>query len=263
MRFRASALVLGVALLAASAAHAQTPYGPDGWEDEDHGPSFAKRPSGAYAGASFNYARPQGEFRDFVDQGFGGDVHFIYQPAARGILGLRLDAGFLNYGHERMRVPLSSTIGGRITVDVNTTNNIAFVGLGPQIGLPDGRLRPYVGGFAGFTYLFTESSVEGRDDDQAFARTTNYDDGTFSYGGRAGLYVPLSHGASPVSLDLGVVYLNSGEAEYLREGDIEDLPDGAISFTPSRSDTDLLTFRVGVTVGIPKSDGRRHRRHDH
>jgi hypothetical protein len=261
MRFRASALVLGVAVLAASAAHAQTPYDPDR-VDGEHGPSFAKRPSGAYAGASFNYARPQGEFSDFVDQGFGGDVHFIYQPGARGILGLRLDAGFLNYGHERMRVPLSSTIGGRITVDVNTSNNIAFVGLGPQIGLPDGRFRPYVGGFAGFTYLFTESSVEGRDDDQAFARTTNYDDGTFSYGGRAGLYVPLSHGHSPVSLDLGVIYLNSGEAAYLREGDIRDHPDGTISFTPSRSDTDLLTFRVGVTVGIPKTDGHRRRRHD-
>lgn len=262
MKFRASALALGVAVLAASAAHAQS-HDPSGWEDDDHGRSFAKRPSGAYAGASFNYARPQGEFRDFVDQGFGGDVHFIYQPGARGILGLRLDAGFLNYGNETMRVPLSSSIGGRITVDVNTSNNIAFVGLGPQIGLPDGRFRPYVGGFAGFTYLFTESSVEGRDDDQAFARTTNYDDATFSYGGRAGLYVPLSHGASPVSLDLGVVYMNSGEAEYLREGDIEDLPNGTIAFTPSRSDTDLLTFRVGVTVGIPKSDGRRHRRrHD-
>lgn len=261
MRIRASALVLGVAVLAASAAHAQDPYDPE--YGDDHMPSLARRPSGLYAGGSFNYARPQGEFSDFVEQGFGGDVHLLFQPAARGPVGLRLDAGFLTYGHERMRVPLSSTIGGRITVDVNTSNNIAFVGLGPQIGVPDGRLRPYVGGFAGFTYLYTESSVEGRDDDQAFARTTNLDDATFAYGGRAGIYVPLSHGASPVSLDLGVAYLNSGEAEYLREGDIVDNPNGSISFTPSRSDTDLLTFRAGVTVGIARSDGRHHRRRHH
>ncbi|MEW5929584.1 MAG: hypothetical protein AB1941_19185 [Gemmatimonadota bacterium] len=258
MRFRASALFLGVAVLAASAAHAQTRHGPS--DRDDHGRSFAKRPSGFFAGASFDYARPQGEFGDLVEQGFGGDLHFIYQPGARGPVGLRLDAGFLNYGHERMRVPLSSTIGGRITVDVNTTNNIAFVGLGPQIGLPDGRLRPYVGGFAGFTYLFTESSVEGRDDDHAFARTTNFDDATFAYGGRAGLYVPLSRGDTPVSLDMGVAYLNSGEAEYLREGDIVDHSNGTISFTPSRSDTDLLTFRLGVTVSIPRDDHQHRRR---
>ena len=260
MRFRASALLLGVAVIAASAAHAQTHDDPGEWED--HGPRFPRRPSGVFAGGSFNYARPQGEFGDNVEQGFGGDVHVIFQPAARGALGLRLDAGFLTYGHERMRVPLSSTIGGRITVDVNTLNNIAFVGVGPQIGLPDGRARPYVGGFAGFTYLYTESSVEGRDDDQAFARTTNYDDATFAYGGRAGVYFPLRGGPAPISLDLGVVYLNGGEAEYLREGDIQDNSNGSITFTPSRSDTDLLTFRAGVTVGIPRSDGhRRHRRH--
>ncbi|HEV2147086.1 MAG TPA: outer membrane beta-barrel protein [Longimicrobiaceae bacterium] len=254
MRTRTSALLLGVALLAASAAHAQRRH-PSDWED-GHGPRGPQRASGAYAGASFNYARPQGEFRNFVDHGFGGDVHFLYQPAARGILGLRFDAGFVNYGHERMRVPLSSSIGGRILVDVNTTNNIAHLGVGPQIGLPDGRLRPYVGGFVGLTYLYTESSVDGRDDDRSFARTTHYDDATFSYGGRAGLYVPLRGGPSPISLDVGVVYLESGEAEYLREGDIIDNPNGSISFTPSRSDTDLLTFRVGVTVGIPRSDRR-------
>ena len=258
MRFRASALMLGVAVLAASAAHAQTHDDPPEWED--HGRPLLRRPSGVYAGGSFNYARPQGEFSDYVEQGFGGDVHLIYQPAARGIVGLRLDAGFLTYGQERMRVPLSSTIGGRITVDVNTLNNIAFVGVGPQIGLPDGRLRPYVGGFAGFTYLYTESSLEGRDDDHTFARTTNYDDGTFAYGGRAGVYVPLRDGPAPISLDLGAVYLNGGEAEYLREGDIVDHPNGTISYTPSRSDTDLLTFRVGVTVGIPRSDGHHRRR---
>jgi hypothetical protein len=255
MRTRSSALLLGFVLLAASSAHAQHHDGDD-WEDR-YGPRGPQRPSGAFAGASFNYARPQGEFRDFVDQGFGGDLHFLYQPRARGILGLRLDAGFLTYGHERMRVPLSSTIGGRILVDVNTSNNIAHVGVGPQIGLPDGRFRPYVGGFVGFTYLYTESSVAGRNDDHSFGRTTNYDDATFSYGGRAGVYVPLRGGPSPISLDMGVVYMDNGEAEYLREGDIVDNADGTLTLFPSRSDTDLLNFRVGVTVGIPRSDRRR------
>lgn len=256
MRRSASALFLGVALFAASAAAAQDHD--DDWED---GAPFARRPSGAYAGAGFNYGRPQGEFRDYVDEGFGGDVHFLFQPGARGPLALRLDAGFLTYGHERMSVPLSSTIGGRIRVNLNTSNNIAFLGIGPQIGVPDGRLRPYVGGFVGVNYLYTESSLEGRDDDLDFARTTNYDDATFSYGGRAGLYVPVRSGPAPISLDLGVLYQENGEATYLREGDIRDLPGGGIELDPSRSDTDLLTFRVGVTVGIPRSDHRRRHRH--
>lgn len=253
MRRSASALFLGVAIFAAPAAAAQH-HDPDRWE---HDAPFVRRPSGAYAGAAFNYGLPQGAFRDYVEHGFGGDVHFLYQPGARGILALRLDGAFLTYGHERMSVPLSSTIGGRIRVNVNTTNNIAFLGIGPQIGVPEGWLRPYVGGFVGVNYLYTESSVEGRDDDLDFARTTNYDDATFSYGGRAGVYVPVRSGSAPISVDLGVVYHDNGEATYLREGDIRDLPGGGLELSPSRSDTDLLTFRAGVTVGIPRSDRRR------
>lgn len=255
MKRAASALLLGVAVFAAFASSVQAQRRhPGDWED---GARLPQRPSGFYAGAALAYGRPQGEFRDYVEHGFGGDAHLLYQPAARGVLALRMDAAFLTYGNERMRVPLSPTIGGRILVNVNTSNNIGFLGIGPQLGVPDGRLRPYVGGFVGVNYLFTESSVEGRDDDLDFARTTNYDDATFSYGGRAGLYVPLRDGPSPISLDLGVVYQDNGEASYLREGDIHDLPGGAIEMTPSRSDTDLLTFRVGVSVGISRTDRRR------
>jgi len=251
MRIHASALLLGAGLFAATStlAPAQS-RGTDGWDD---GRPVAQRPSGVYAGAAFAYGRPQGEFGEYVDHGFGGDLHLIYQPGARGILGLRFDLGILNYGNERMRVPLSSTIGGRILVDVNTSNNIAHLGIGPQIGVPDGRFRPYVGGFVGMTYLYTESSVRGSSGDESFARTTNYDDATFSYGGRAGVYVPLRGGPSPISVDLGLVYRNNGEAAYLREGDIIDNGDDTISFTPTRSDTDILSLQLGVSVGIPRS----------
>ena len=40
------------------------------------------------------------------------------------------------------------------------------------------------------------------------------------------------------------------EAEYLREGDIRDNQDGSITLFPVRSDTDLLTFHIGLTVGL-------------
>lgn len=253
MRRHASALLLGFGLFAASSLPAQRhhdPYHPD------H--DAPRRPTGAYLGGSAVYARPQGEFQDFVDHGFGIDAHFLYRPG-RSPLGLRVDASYVNYGRERMTVPLSPTIGGRVLVDVKTDNNIAFLGVGPQLGIPDGSLRPYLGGFVGVSYFYTESYVEGLDDDHQFARTTNFDDATFSYGGRTGVYVPLRGGPSPISLDLGLTYRNSGEADYLREGDIHDDSRGGIEFTPSRSDTDLLTFHAGVSVGIAKSHRDRHR----
>lgn len=241
---RLPTLVLGVVLATASAATAQRT-------------DSRRTPTGVYAGGALVYAQPRGEFGDYVDQGFGAAGHFLYAPRG-SVLGLRVDGGFVNYGSERSTVPLSSTLGGRIRVDLNTSNNIAFFGVGPQLGLPDGRLRPYVNAFAGASYLYTESSLEGVDDERDFARTTNYDDVTFGWGGGAGVYVPVRRGAAPISIDLGARYHNNGEAEYLREGDIRDNPDGSITLSPVRSDTDLFTLYLGVSVGIARGGpGRR------
>jgi hypothetical protein len=220
--------------------------------DCDDWPDRHRYPTGGYAGGSFVYGQPQGEFAQQVQEAFGGEFFYAHRLDRDGVLGIRVGGGFLNYGYERQRVPLSSTIGGRVLVDLVTTNNIAYVGVGPQIGLPTGVLRPYAHGFAGMSYLYTSTSVRGTGSSESFAETTNFDDATFAYGGGAGLYIPLRHGASPISLDLGATYTNAGQAAYLREGDIEDLPDGGIVLRPRRSDTDMLSFHVGVSVGISR-----------
>jgi opacity protein-like surface antigen len=142
-------------------------------------------------------------------------------------------------------------VGGRIWVDLTTDNNIAFIGGGPQIGLPTGAFRPYVNGFVGVSYIFTESSVGGTSSGETFASTTNFDDASFAYGGGAGLYIPVSRrGRNPVSLDAGVQYRHGGQADYLVKGGITDYPDGSIAIDPIRSETNLFSFHVGVSVGV-------------
>ena len=242
MRTRSIALTLALGLTAASRAHAQY--------DIARHERTTREPTPWVVGGDFAFAKPQGAFRDNVKQGFGGGAHVIYRLDPAGIVGLRLDGGFLVYGDEHRTVPFSNTVGGRVNLDLNTTNNIAFVGIGPQLGVPNGRLRPYVNGYAGMSYLFTQSSVRGTSSGEAFASSTNYHDGTFSYGGGAGLYVPLHRGPSPVSLDLGVRYHDNGRARYLREGDITDNNDNTITVHPRYTDTDLLSFHLGVSVGV-------------
>jgi hypothetical protein len=240
---RSRTFFIAAALLAAAA--------PVLAQDDDDVYAPVDRPTG-YVGGELTFARPQGEFRDFVDQGWGAGMHYMHRLTRDGALALRVDGSYLNYGHERFRAPLSSTIGGRVTVDVTTTNNIAFFGVGPQLGVPSGVLRPYVNGFAGVSYIWTQTSVEGSASDEPFASSTNYDDATFAYGGGAGLYVPVRRGQSPISIDAGVRYRRNGQADYLREGGITDNPDGSITLRPIRSETDLLTFHLGVSVGISR-----------
>ena len=245
------ATLLAAVLVLPATAHAQHCRRDcdDDREYEERGP---RRPTGGYLGGRLALAKPQGEFGRYVDQGIAGNLHYIHRLDRDGLLGIRLDGELATYGYERQRVLLSPTVGGRILAELVTTNNVAFLGLGPQIGTPNGTLRPYAHGFVGVSYLFTSSSLEGSESGEPFASTTNFDDVTFAYGGGGGLYIPLRRGTAPISLDLGATYRNAGRAEYLREGDIVDNPDGSISLFPTRSDTDMLTFHLGVTVGLSR-----------
>ena len=209
---------------------------------------FRRYPRGEF-GLSGVYGLPSGEFRDYVRQGWGVDGYFRWNVDRSGILSFRLDGGYLGYGRESKRVPLSSTIGGRILVDLTTSNNIVDVGLGPQLTTPDGPIRPYVNAAGTFSYFFTESSVEGSNNEQAFANTTNFDDYTFGWAAGGGVLVPLGV-RQDVMLDLGVRYRANGNVRYLTKGGIEDLPDGGIRLHPINSDANIVAFRVGVSVPI-------------
>ncbi len=175
------------------------------------------RTSRGTVGGSLVYAQPRDDFRLNVKQGVGIDGNGHYKLDRRGILSLGLEGGFLTYGRETERVPLSSTIGGRIQVDLTTSNNILWLGLGPQLTAPSGPIRPYVGATAGFSYFVTESSVDGTYNDEAFAKTNNYDDATFAWTGGGGLLIPV--GTSRMgAIDIGVRYHANGNVRYLHMG---------------------------------------------
>ena len=110
-------------------------------------------------GVSFDVGQPSGAFNRYVDEGFGIGAHGLYRVGRSGAFAVRLDGGFLNYGRETTRVALSSTVGGRIMVDLTTTNNIAWLGVGPQLMAPSGAIRPYVNGTAGLSSLRAAASI--------------------------------------------------------------------------------------------------------
>jgi opacity protein-like surface antigen len=206
-----------------------------------------------YVGIQGMYARPVGEFRDYVKHGGGLNVNFAWPVTRGGPFALRADGGFIVYGSETRRVCFSTTVGCRIQLDLTTTNSIGYLNIGPQLMLPDGPVRPYVNAGIGGSYFGTSSSVDGVDgNDNDFANTTNFDDVTLAWTGGGGLLISLSRGNTPVLLDLGVKYHGNGEVEYLKKGDIVDNPDGTITITPTRSQANLLTFQIGVQIGASR-----------
>ncbi len=239
--------ILAASLLLPLAARAQEPT----IEPVKLGPATRDGEPRFMGGANFIIGSPRGQFRSYVADGYGAGAHGLARLGRDGIFALRLDGGFLNYGSETKRVPLSETVGGRVRVDLTTSNNIFWLGAGPQLMAPRGWIRPYVNGTAGFSYFATTSSVEGRSDDVPFAEDTNYDDAQFSWGAGGGLLIPVFRNArSLVFVDLGANYHDNGRnVRYLREGGIRDLPGGNIQLDVIQSRADLVTWHIGVSIG--------------
>jgi len=213
-----------------------------------------------YVGVNLIAGDPVGEFDEFVGASIGADFFGRLPLDPNGFLSLRADLGFLVYGHESKRVCFEG-VGCRVQARLQTTNNIFFGGLGPELAVPLPRARPYVNALLGFSYFNTSSSLEDLWGGESSFTTENYGDGTLSWGVGGGLDLNVKRGRTPVGLTFGVRYLSNGRMEYLTEGDIVDNPDGSITLYPVLSEANLMTYHLGVSIGIPRGgdgEGRRH-----
>ena len=211
------------------------------------------------AGLGLMVSVPQGEFATKVDDpgfGMGGNIAYRF-PSSPVHVGI--EGNFVTYGTETRREPFSPNIPD-VTVEVETSNNIAmgnfFVRIQPELEI----VSPYIDGFVGFNYLFTSTSVQNiGGGDENIATSTNVDDGAFAYGGGAGVMVRLFHEDNPVIdadgnsgirdgyLDLRVRYSRGGEASYLTSGSIVR-QEGKVHYTLTESRTDMLTAMIGFTA---------------
>ncbi len=218
----------------------------EAYDDSNLVPSVpVRRTSMVTLGGGFGMVVPQGEFGRFVGNGYGGNFHVVTGLESSNTLAMRFDGGFANYGTERY------TLGGfgfgPVGPNIRTTNNIATFGAGPQLQLSSGPIRPYINGFVGMSYFWTQSSANDGWGD--FARTLNFDDWAFGYGGGGGIAVQLGAGSN-LLLTFDAQYRRHNDVQYLREGSIVDDGFGGVFITPIISDADFLTFQMGLTVGL-------------
>ena len=203
-------------------------------------------------GGAFVLGAPHGALGEQADVAAGVGGHLL-KATRSGKLGLRLDGSVLLYGSETLRIPVAGT-AGRLNREITTENWVAQVGLGPQIVLPLRGARPYFHGFAGLSYLSTESRLL---DPSGFTTrsSTNYDDTGFAYGGGGGVVVPLrDHG---LSIDLGVRYVRTSSVRFLAEGDLS-LDGGSVRPVPHRGQANVVEFRLGVVFSDYSTHPPRH-----
>lgn len=205
-------------------------------------------------GANFIIGFPQGQFKDKIDNnGYGIIANIGYAPQINPYM-IGLEFTYMNYGSETRTEPFSTTIPD-VFVDVNTTNNIVLGDLFLRLQPNRGFFQPYIEGLIGFSYLFTETKIENIGNaNEEVASSTNFDDFAFNYGAGGGFAFVVykadengSNGIREVLVDIGVKYIEGGEAEYLKRGSIRR-ENGVVIYDVNKSKTNLLTLQIGASV---------------
>lgn len=228
--------LLVIASTGVASAHAQSTNGAS---------DFMRRSS---VSLSVVQSRPQGAFARNVELGYGLDGAYIYRLDAAGVWSIRASVGALSYGNESRPAAFSESVGGRVQVNVSTTNYIVPLSIGPQVSWPTGRVRPYANAGVGGQIFFSESRVQGTDNLVVLASTTNHSSSAASWSLGGGINMPLYVGRTSVHLDVGAQYVNGGTARYLSKGSIVDLPGAQISVTPRESSTRMMIVHLGARV---------------
>ena len=205
---------------------------------------------------------PRGEFDDNTDTGFGFTGSYVRSITPNRVVGVGLSGSFLGYGSTRRRAPLSNTIPD-ITVDVETSNNTAFVLGLLEVRVP-GRIQPYIQAVGGGGFFYTTTSLEDTRTDEVIISDTNQSDGTWVWGGGGGLRfrvwesTPDPEEAAArgrdaprprLYVDVGARYLKGNEVEYLKEGSLVT-DDGEFDIDPrlARSEIEVVQYQIGVSV---------------
>lgn len=243
-----SSAIRALPLAVAFAAVAAVASAQDSTAHDTSSPAASALARRSAASVSFIQSRPQGAFGQNVGIGYGVNGAYLFRLDDAGIWSIRADAGVVTYGNESRRTALSESVGGRVQVDVKTSNYIVPLTLGPQLTWPSGPVRPYVNAGVGGQAFFTESHVEGADGGSDFGSTTNHSAWAAAWAAGGGIYMPVYAGKRKVQLDLGMQYVSGRRARYLARGSIVDLPGAQISVTPLESTTHLLVVRLGGTI---------------
>lgn len=206
-----------------------------------------------HVGVAAAIGQPVGDFKQNVNSAAGLQAHVLLRLDRYGLAAIRLQGGWLNYGHESQRSCLATTQGCRVAVDVTTANGIASLAVGPQFSFPLGPLRTYGYGLVGLSRFATLSGLGGGIVPDIVAADENFGDAGLVWSGGVGITLPVRQSST---IDVGVAYQGHGRRNYLIKGGLTDNPDGSLALDIKRSNANLYTISVGVTTAI--AWGRRN-----
>jgi len=174
---------------------------------------------------------------------------------------LRVEGSLNAFGGEFDHSPHSATMPADMRI--RTDNTVLSAGIGPQIYLRAGAVRPYVFGTLGVAYLAGDLGVSGRVGREPFDVTAVLSDFGVYLGAGGGFSVQLRGGDHPVAVDVSGSYRHNGVSGHMEQtetaggGGQEAAAfraagnrDHHVTIPHGLSDFNLVTWRIGVSLGL-------------
>lgn len=204
-------------------------------------------------GAAFMVSAPRGEYKKEVqDLGFGFSINLAGAIPSTPLFVL-LEGNLVHLGSMEWSDAMKSDVYNDTYFEVNSNFNFFNLNTGLRLVSENEYFQPYLELLGGFNYFYTSTSIEFDefDCDECDETDVEFDDIVWSGGVGAGLTIPLvSTGAAKpkgLFLDLGMRYIFSGKAEYIKEGDLH-IRNGEQTYDITRSRTDMFQFKLGITL---------------
>lgn len=248
------------------------------------GAQVAEEERGSPRGELFvhgEFAVPVGDFAYEANLGWGGGLGALVYLHQERLAALRIEGSLISFGDESFGYDWDDDVfyaedGGERHYGEDhdgygggSSNYLGSIGVGPQVYLASGTIRPYVFGTVGMSYFSARqgfsSSYAGIEDGEIepypLYVEPDFDEWNLSLKGGAGLSVLLSSGARPWSMDMSASYQNMGSSGYFIGTDFDEpgIPEGhgrfrdrdyGDAFAPMPNRSSQLTFRFGVSVGV-------------
>jgi len=249
MKHRIPTLILAGALLLSARlpAHAQIIQAPP--------PGPAQGAARYSVGIAANVGQPLGDFAQNVGTAWGLDGFGTLGLDSHGIVSLRAQLGWLQYSSKDETFWVQSGLG-LFELESVTKSGVLTLGAGPQIMAPSGNVRPYVAGTIGFSRFSTETAINVPASQSNSGTTEQLDHQTvssdfiLSLTGTAGIAFHLSFLGNSALADLGVRYHHNGLARYVSSDGVQYDGNGNATITPTTSDANFLTYRLGIVIPI-------------
>jgi len=222
-------------------------------------PLAAQGQSRYTVGASGVYGDPLGQFGVNVRHGFGIDGMGTIGLDSRGIFSLRGDIGYIWYN--RKSEPFFANTGfDIIELESETSSGVFTMGVGPQLAVPFGPIRPYAAGSVGFARFVTNTSINVPSDQsntgqkETLETATPSSDFVLSLAASGGVRFELPFMGRGVLADLGVRWHRNGEAEYVSSEGVVYNGSGRPTITPTRSEANFLAYRLGIVIPLGRGN---------